>query len=125
MPYVGADERPSGALFDLERLADDLGPPPWRSVLVGTDLMRVVLLHWPPGHSTEPHRHPRADETFLVLRGRAVFTIGDAPEVTVGPGAFLIARQGVRHTIRVPLDDPLTLLASVSPNEDLPDETIE
>ena len=59
-----------------------------------------------------------------MIRGRAFFTIGDEPEREVGPGDFMFARRGVRRTIRVPDDGPL-LFASVAPNEDRPDETIE
>jgi len=125
MPYVGpgeAIERPS---VDLDALTDEQGPPPWRVVLAGTDALRVVLLQWPAGYATVPHVHPGAEETFLVVRGRAVFSIGDGSEREVGPGAFLVAGRGVRHAIRVPAQGPLTLLASVAPNEDRPDEAVE
>ena len=60
-----------------------------------------------------------------MVRGRALFSIGDAPEREVLPGEFVLARRGVRHAIRVPDDTPLLLLAAVSPNEDRPDEEVE
>ncbi len=125
MPHV-----PSGAgldlpSVDLAEVTAKAGPAPWREMLVGTDGLRVVLLRWPPGFATVPHVHPHAEEIFLVLEGRAVFAIGDAPELEAGPGTFLFAPRGVLHAIRVPAGDDLVLLASVAPNEDRPDETIE
>lgn len=125
MPYVADGEALDRSFLDLDALAADLGPPPWRACLVGTPGLRVVLLHWPAGFVTVPHMHPSAEEIFRVIRGRARFTIGDEPEREVGPGDFMFARRGVRHVIRVSDGQPLLLLASVAPNEDRPDETIE
>ena len=125
MPYVADGDAIDRSFLDLDALAADLGPPPWRACLVGTPGLRVVLLHWPAGFATVPHVHPSAEEIFRVIRGRAMFTIGDEPEREVGPDDFMFARRGVRHVIRVPDGQPLLLLASVAPNEDRPDETIE
>lgn len=125
MPYVADAEAFDRPFLDLDALAADLGPPPWRAPLVGTPGLRVLLLHWPAGFATVPHVHPAAEEVFRVIRGRACFTIGDEPEREVGPGELMFARRGVRHAIRVPDAEPLMLLASVAPNEDRPDETIE
>jgi len=99
--------------LDLESAAREAGPPPWRICLVGTPALRVVLLHWPAGYSTVPHRHPVAEEIFQVVRGRAVFTIGDEPEREVGPGEFMLAKRGVRHVIRVAGDAPLQTLVDL------------
>lgn len=125
MPHVADGEAFDRSFLDLDVLADELGPPPWRSCLVGTSALRVMLLHWPAGYSSVPHVHPAAEEIFRVIRGRAFFTIGDEPEREVGPGDFMFARRGVRHAIRVPTAEPLVFLAAVAPNEDHPDETIE
>ena len=126
MPYVPATEALNEAFVDVWRLRDQMGATPWRAALVGTPGVRVVLLGWPPGYATVPHVHPHAEEVFLVLQGRAAFSIGNEPERDVGPGQFMLAERGERHGIRVPLDgEPLVLLAAVVPNEDAPDETIE
>jgi quercetin dioxygenase-like cupin family protein len=125
MPYVGPGEALDAPFVDLDALAAGMGPPPWRTVLVGTPGMRVMLYRWPPGYATIEHHHPRAEEIFLVLEGRASFAIGDEPEQEVGPGRFMFAPRGVRHAIRVSGEDQLTFLASVAPNEDAPDETVE
>jgi mannose-6-phosphate isomerase-like protein (cupin superfamily) len=125
MPHVAEGEALDLPFVDLDALADEMGPPPWRSCVVGTPGLRVLLLYWEPGFATIPHVHPSAEEIFKVVRGRALFTIGDEPEREVGPGMFLLAKRGVRHAIRVPEGEPLLLLAAVAPNEDWPDETIE
>jgi quercetin dioxygenase-like cupin family protein len=111
---------------DLEALAQASGEPPWRRCLVGTPGLRVVLLCWPPGFSSVRHVHPAAEEVFSVVRGRALFTIGQEVEREVGPGSILFAERGVRHLIRVPDEgEPLLLVAAVAPNEDWAQETIE
>ena len=125
MPFVPAGEGLDRSFVHLDDLAARMGDLPWRAMLVGTVGLRVVLLRWPPGYGTVPHVHPNAEETFLVLDGRAIFAIGDEPEREVGRGAFMLAPRGVLHAIRVPEGAPVTLLASVAPNEDRPDETIE
>lgn len=126
MPFVSAAEALNQAFVDLDELARGSGEPPWRRCLVGTPGLRVVLLCWPPGFSSVRHVHPVAEETFSIVSGRALFTIGDEPEREVGPGSFLLAERGVRHLIRVPDgDEPLLLLAAVAPNEDWAEETIE
>jgi mannose-6-phosphate isomerase-like protein (cupin superfamily) len=126
VPFVAAGEALNRPFVDLEEIARGSGEPPWRRCLVGTPGLRVVLLAWPPGFSTVPHLHPRAEEIFSIVRGRALFTIGDEPEREVGPGSFLLAERGVRHVIRVPDgDEPLLLLAAVAPNEDRAEETVE
>jgi mannose-6-phosphate isomerase-like protein (cupin superfamily) len=125
MPFVAPGEAHDLPFLDLESVAREAGPPPWRICLVGTPGLRVVLLRWPAGYSTVPHYHPAAEEIFQVVSGRAVFTIGDDSEREVGPGQFMLARRGVQHGIRVVGDGPLTLLAAVAPNEDRPQETIE
>jgi mannose-6-phosphate isomerase-like protein (cupin superfamily) len=111
---------------DLNALRSEMGEPPWRLALVGTPRVRTILHCWEPGYATLPHCHPHADEFFLPLDGRAIFSIGDEPEREVGPGHFTLAEHGLRHAIRVPVDGgPLTMLVAVAPNEDVADDTIE
>jgi mannose-6-phosphate isomerase-like protein (cupin superfamily) len=126
MPHVADGEGLDLPFLDLDAIVELQGEPPWRTCLVGTAGLRVVLLCWPPGFATVPHHHPWAEEVFLVLRGRAAMTIDPEPEREFGPGTFLLAKRGVRHAIRVPDGgEPLLLLAAVGPNEDRRDETIE
>ena len=125
MPFVKEGEALDRPFLDIDALVAKMGPVPWRACVVGTAGLRVLLLHWEPGFATIPHLHPAAEEIFQVIRGRALFMIGDEPEREVGPGQFMLAMRGVRHAIRVPEGEPLLLVAAVAPNEDWPDETIE
>lgn len=125
MPHVAAHEVVETAGATLDELATRHGPVPFRVPLVASPAIRVVLWGWAPGHVTVPHRHPRAEEVFHVLAGRAVFTLAGAPERTVGPGSLLVAPRGVAHAIRVVGDAPFLMLIAVAPNEDAPDETTE
>lgn len=125
MPYVDPSEAPNQRSVSLEQVRRDCGPPPWRTPLIATPALRVVLWAWEPGFRTVPHLHPRAEEAFLVLEGRAGFTIGDDAERIVGPGALLLAPRAVQHSIRVVGDEPFTMLIVLGPNEDAHDETVE
>jgi quercetin dioxygenase-like cupin family protein len=51
--------------------------------------------------------------------------IGDGPEVEAGPGFLLFAPRDTVHALRVAGDERLLLIASVAPNQDVPDETLE
>jgi mannose-6-phosphate isomerase-like protein (cupin superfamily) len=126
MPFVSAAEGLNKPFLDLNTLRARMGEPPWRAALIGTPRVRVFLVHWLPGYVTVPHHHPHAEEVFLVLEGRAVFSIGEEPEREVGPGELMLAERGVRHAIRVPANgEPLVMLGAVAPNEDVADETVE
>ena len=126
MPYVAPEEVAGPGPFDLAAIRREMGAPPWRRPLVATDTTRWVLWAMPGGFEQLAHRHPRGDEVFHVLDGRAAFRFDDGQgEVVAGPGTLLFARRGVAHAITVPGPDPLILLVSVTPNEDAPDETIE
>jgi quercetin dioxygenase-like cupin family protein len=125
MPYVAEHEvvAPDGAT--LQEIAARMGRPPWRVPLVASPALRAVLWSWPASYVTVPHVHPRAEEMFHVLAGRATFAFAGEPDRTVGPGATLVARRGVEHEIRVVGDEAFVMLIVVAPNEDAPDETVE
>lgn len=125
MPY----DPPGSALDRPEVSFDELeagrGPAPWRSALVASPSVRVVLLCMPAGTRTIPHYHPRAEEAFQVVRGVVGLTIGDDPEYLAEPGSLFLARRGVVHGIRVPGPESAVLMCTVAPNEDAPDEQVE
>jgi len=125
MPYVADHEVVAHQRATLDEIAARHGPPPFRVPLIASPAIRVVLWGWPAGHATVPHRHPRAEEMFHVLAGRAAFTFAGDLERTAGPGSVLVARRGVVHAIRVVGDEPFLMLIAVAPNEDATDETIE
>jgi quercetin dioxygenase-like cupin family protein len=125
VPNVAEEEALNRPFLDIDALARWQGSPPWQRCLVRTPGLRVGLFHWPVGFATERHAHAASEEMFQVLRGRAVFAIGNTLEREVGPGEFVFAKRGVLHSISVLGDGPLLLLVAVAPNDDEPDETIE
>src|SRR5581483_2259611 len=126
MPYVSPDDALNLPALNLEALRRDMGPPPWRRPLVGSPATRWVLLCWPAGFVSVPHYHPRGEEVFYVLGGRALFRFGgEEADRVADPGTLLLAPRGLMHTIGVPGPEPLLLLCSVTPNEDAADETVE
>jgi quercetin dioxygenase-like cupin family protein len=124
MPFVPEAVAPNARSIDLDRVALTMGPPPWRLPLIASPLARWVLLEWPAGFRSSPHQHPRGPEIFHVLRGEARFGIGEHVE-SARAGTLLLAPPGVGHWIEVAGTEPLLFIASVSPNEDSLDETVE
>jgi len=62
---------------------------------------------------TAPHVHQNTEESFYVLEGNFVFTLGEE-EVEAGPGSYILVPRGTRHLIRS--EDPSgRLLALWSP----------
>lgn len=125
MPFVDPSDALNLPAIDTAALAAESGPGTWRRALVGDDATRWVLLGWEPGFATVPHRHPRASEVFLVLEGRLGLRLGDHPEIEAAPGTVLLARRDEVHALRTIGEERLLLIASVAPNENEPDETIE
>jgi quercetin dioxygenase-like cupin family protein len=125
MPFVHPSDALNVPAIDTAALAAEVGPGTWRRALVADDATRWVLLAWEPGFATVPHRHPRASEVFLVLEGRLGLRLGNAPQIEAGPGTVLLAQRDEIHALRTIGEERLLLIASVAPNEDRPDETIE
>lgn len=61
----------------------------------GGELLELDDL-WPVGHRVPRHVHPRMQERWEVLAGRATFRI-DGTEVTAGPGDVVTAPAGAVH----------------------------
>jgi quercetin dioxygenase-like cupin family protein len=126
MPYVAPDEAVNAGAMDLQAIRREMGPPPWRKALIGTETTRWVLWEMQAGYVQRAHKHPHAEEVFHVLDGQAVFRFGeDETEHSAGPGTVLLARRGVVHVVSVPGPGSLFMLVSVTPNADVPDETVE
>ncbi len=62
----------------------------------GGELLEMENVWTRPDHCTPPHVHPRMEETWEVLRGRARFRIGDE-ELSAGPGETVVGPPGVPH----------------------------
>jgi mannose-6-phosphate isomerase-like protein (cupin superfamily) len=125
MPFVPDADALARPYLDLAAAAAAAGDMPWRVPLVGDAGARAVILGWPAGFRTVPHRHPTASELFLVRSGRMGFRLARHAERIVGPEGFIVARPDELHGIRVVGPEPLLLVAMVGPNRDSPDEQVE
>jgi mannose-6-phosphate isomerase-like protein (cupin superfamily) len=76
----------TGELLQFVRTAAD----------TGGELLEMENTWVRPDHATMPHIHPRMEETWEVLSGRAGFLIGDR-EHEAGPGETVVAPAGVVH----------------------------
>lgn len=68
----------------------------------------------PPGGGPPPHVHHREDETFCVLEGEYVFSIGERT-LRAGAGSVVYGPRNVPHTFRNVGPTPATMLAIVTP----------
>ncbi|MGE3317420.1 MAG: cupin domain-containing protein, partial [Planctomycetaceae bacterium] len=68
----------------------------------------------PPGGGPPPHVHSREQEGFFILDGEMTFHIGDET-IVAGPGTFLNASPGTKHSFRNESNAPARMLISVAP----------
>ena len=125
MPYVPPEDALSHVSVDIEAVMAAHDSPPWRQPLLANPDTRAVLICWAPGFRSIPHHHPGATETFQVMSGRLGFRLDDRAELDIGAGAILIAHRGQIHGLRVIGDEPLAIIAAVSPNQDAADEQVD
>jgi quercetin dioxygenase-like cupin family protein len=86
-----------------------------RNVLV-TPEIRARLYHMQPGQVDSRHSHDLGHEIFLILEGKAEFTIADHTEV-LGPGQMCVALVDEIHQVRNLLPDkPTIMYLSVTPH---------
>jgi quercetin dioxygenase-like cupin family protein len=85
-----------------------------RNVLV-TPQIRSRFLRMEPGEESGAHSHDLGHEVFLVLQGRAEFTI-DGETEELGPGEMCVALVDQLHSLRVVGDEPMTMYLSVTPH---------
>ena len=85
-----------------------------RNVLV-TPHIRSRFLRMEPGQKADLHSHDLGHEVFLILEGRAEFTI-DGEIGELGPGQMCIALVDQAHSVRVVGDEPMTMYLSVTPH---------
>ena len=80
-----------------------------------TPWIRSRFLRMEPGESAALHSHDLGHEIFLVLAGRAEFTI-DGGVREVGPGQLCVSLADEIHSVRTVGDEPMTMYLSVTPH---------
>ncbi|MFW6152834.1 MAG: cupin domain-containing protein [Halobacteriota archaeon] len=74
----------------------------------------AIEMRLPPGYEGPPHVHEREDETFHVVEGEVVLTIGD--ETTVADaGTIVHGPRGVPHGHANESDDEAVIITWVHP----------
>lgn len=97
----------------------DFGQDAARRIRVyATPSMALDLWCVEPQQSTGVLAYPDADTTYTVLGGRSWF-VTEEGEVGLDPMGALLVRRGVHHGIDNRGTDPLIVLSSMSPPDDL------
>jgi mannose-6-phosphate isomerase-like protein (cupin superfamily) len=79
------------------------------------ELLTMLTTWTRPGHRALEHIHPRMEERFEVLDGRAAFRI-DGVEVEATAGSVVVAPPGRRHLAWNPTDAPVRLRIEMRPS---------
>ena len=66
-----------------------------------------------PGMEPPPHTHTNEDETFYILEGKLLFTIGDE-EILAEEGDFVFMPKNIRHKFKI-LTTSFRSLVSIYP----------
>ncbi len=85
-----------------------------RNVLT-TPEIRARFLQIDVGQTSQSHTHDLGHEIFLILQGRAQFTIEGHAEV-LGPGQLCVALTDEAHEVRNVGDEPVIMYLSVTPH---------
>ena len=67
-----------------------------------------------PGQAQKVHAHDGSDKVYVVMEGRATFTVGDE-EATLAAGTAVIARSGEPHGVRNDTTECLVVLVTMAP----------
>jgi mannose-6-phosphate isomerase-like protein (cupin superfamily) len=110
----------SSAVFDMKKIASQF-PDIAETMLVDTRLTdevhassRVFRVYRP----VPAHYHATCDEYLLVLRGRAIFFLGESEPFEVGPGQLIFFKQATVHGTPKIIEEPFIVLAVDTPRRD-------
>jgi mannose-6-phosphate isomerase-like protein (cupin superfamily) len=78
----------------------------------------------PPGGATQPHRHPKTEEIYYILRGTGRMEVGSEAR-DVGPLDAILIPPSARHTISNMGTEPLVFLCCCSPPYSHEDTVLE
>ena len=80
----------------------DLGVTRMRVLAAGQDVTRgaftLAEFSGGPGPWTVPHLHRGMEESFFVLDGEFIFTVGDN-EIAAGPDGYVLVPRNTRHLL--------------------------
>lgn len=103
------------------QVADFLKPAagePLRSVIARSEDAAIVAWCVLPGQVLAAHVHPDGQDTWTVLSGTGCYqTDGAGASVAIKAGDVVIARRGEVHGVRNDGQEPLVMVAVVSPAE--------
>jgi mannose-6-phosphate isomerase-like protein (cupin superfamily) len=113
----GSGKLPTEAVFlrpgEGERLKTDTRVATIKS---GRDELALIEFGLEPGFvGPDPHSHDDHIDSFYVLEGEPEFLVGDET-VRLGPGSFIAAPLGFRHTFGNPGPEPARLLNIHAPS---------
>ncbi|HEX3276298.1 MAG TPA: cupin domain-containing protein [Gemmatimonadales bacterium] len=74
----------------------------------------VGLNCFEPGQSQRTHVHAGADKVYVVISGRATFTVGDETR-EAGPGTVILAPADVPHGVANALERTVVLVGIAPP----------
>jgi len=117
MPYVAPKDANNKLIDSLADIKARNGTPPWRESVLATERFRMVLICWPPGHHHPKHYHPRADESWFICEGQVQVVFDNGSPMVAGPGSILFAEKGIAHDMIAVGNEPLLMIAVVTPNE--------
>jgi mannose-6-phosphate isomerase-like protein (cupin superfamily) len=117
MPYIAPKDARNKFVDSLSDINTRNDSPPWRECVAATKRFRMVLLCWPPSYHYPKHYHPRADESWVICEGQVRAIFNDGAATIAGPGSILFARKGVIHDMTTVGNEPLLMIATVTPNE--------
>jgi quercetin dioxygenase-like cupin family protein len=80
-----------------------------------TPQIRARFMRLEPGVTSYGHTHDLGHEIFLILQGRAEFTI-EGETAILGPGQVCFARAHEWHEVRALGDEPMIMYLSVTPH---------
>jgi mannose-6-phosphate isomerase-like protein (cupin superfamily) len=85
------------------------------SAETGGELLELELV-WPrPGGRAPAHVHPEMEERYEVISGTAAFRIGDAADITAGPGEVVTVPPGTTHVAWNPTGQEVRLKVEFRP----------
>jgi mannose-6-phosphate isomerase-like protein (cupin superfamily) len=81
---------------------------------MGSDQMCAGVAVFPAGKHAPPHVHDAAEEILYVLSGRGRMHFNGTAE-PIEPGTFMLARQGVEHSLEADPGEDLRVFYVFSP----------